>query len=293
RKKIFEDTRSFVEGLAEYRGRSTEFAKAIVDEAKALSAQDALNEGAIDVVVSDIEAFLQFAKGKPVRMEADQTAKVEVGPLQLFQPGLRHDVLQIFSNPQWAYLLFMGSIGLLYFELTHPGTSLPGVIGAIGLVISLVNFHMLDVSWAGVALILLGMAFLFAELFIPSFGALGLGGLASFVIGSLFLFDEKSGYSIPKDLLFTTSGVLFVLMAGVTYLAVTAQNSGLRNREKEKMEGKTLSVQSLTKNKKQGLAKYKGELWKIKSKKELFEGDKVRVTSVDGLTLNVDLDKEV
>ena len=150
---------------------------------------------------------------------------------------------------------------------------------------------MLDVSWGGVALILLGMALLFAELFIPSFGALGLGGLASFVIGSLFLFDEKTGYAIPKDLLFSTSGVMFLLMGGVTYLALTAKNKGIENRKKEKWEGKVLMVQSVKESKREGLAKYKGELWKVKSKKELIEGEKVRVLSAEGLTLNVE--KEV
>ncbi len=288
RKKLFEDTRSWVEGIAQYRGRSKEFAVAIVDDAKALSARDALKAGAIDVVSSDLTGFLDFAEAKPVRLDADQTAEVQVGALESYEPDLRHAIMQIFSNPQWAYLLFMACLGLLYFEMTHPGTIAPGVVGAIGLIISLMNFHMLDVSWGGVFLILLGVGFMFAELFVPSFGALGLGGLASFVVGSLLLFDEKSGYQLPTDLLVSTSLLLFLLMAGVTYLAVTATKRGLLNRANEKMEGQSLKVKKFDPIKKRGIAQFRGELWKIKSNQVLEVDDEAVITEVKGLTLYVE-----
>ena len=292
KKKIFEDTRSFVEGLASYRGRSEKFAKDVVLDAKALSANDALEAGAIDVVASDINAFLAFAKDKAVRLDEDQTSPVVVGPVVLFEPGLRHDMFQILSNPQWAYLIFMGSIGLLYFEMTHPGTILPGVVGAMGLVISLMNFHMLDVSWGGVLLILLGVGFMFAELFITSFGVLGVGGLVSFVIGSLFLFDESTGYQIPMTLLIMTSLSLFLLMAGVSYLALTATKRGFVNRLDEKMEGHTLVVKKFNAAKKRGMAFYQGELWKIKSNDILKEEDQAIIKEVKGLTLIVEKERK-
>lgn len=287
RKKIFEDTRSWVEGLAKYRGRSEKFAAEIIDEAKALDAEKALEEGAIDVVTTDLKQFLEFAKGKPVRVNSEETSPVVVGPVEVYEPDLRHDILQITSNPQWAYLLFMGSLGLLYFEMTHPGALLPGVVGMVGLIFSMMNFHLLDVQWGGVLLIALGMAFMFAEAFVPSFGALGLGGLASFVLGSIFLFDEKSGYEIPLGLLISTSLVLFLVMAGITYLAVSATRRGSENREKEKMEGQELTVREFDPEKKQGIGFLKGELWKIQSQDSLVENDRVRVTQVDGLTLKV------
>ncbi len=288
RKKIFEDTRSWVEGIANYRGRSEKFAKEIVDDARALSAQDALSEGAIDVVASDLDAFLKFAEGKKVRMESDQTVAVVTGPVEVFAPGLRHTLLQVFSNPQWAYLLFMASLGLLYFEMTHPGTFAPGVVGAMGLIISLMNFHLLDVSWGGVLLLFLGVAFMFAEVFVPSFGALGLGGLASFIVGSLLLFDEKSGYQLPTDLLVTTSVALFLLMATVAYLAITATKRGVLNREREKMEGQTIKIKKFDPIKKRGLAQFQGELWKIKSNQVLEPDDPAVITEVKGLTLFVE-----
>lgn len=291
KKKLFEDTKSFVEGLAKYRGRSVDFAREIVLDAKALDAKSALKKKAIDVVVADLDEFLEFAKDKPVRLNSDEMTPVKVGEVLVFDPGLRHDIMQIFSNPQWAYLIFMGSLGLLYFEMTHPGSILPGVVGAIGLVISLMNFHMLDVSWGAVILIILGVGFMFAELFVPSFGALGLGGLASFIIGSVFLFDEKSGYQIPWSLLLSTSTVLFTLMLGVSYLAITATKRGLLNREKEKMEGQSLIIKSFDPKKRTGIGFFKGELWKLKSEDLLEEGETALVVKVKGLTLVVSKEK--
>ncbi len=287
RKKIFEDTRSWVEGLAKYHGRSQKFAADIVLEAKALDAKEALKEGAIDTVTTDLEQFLDFSKQQKVRLGSEKNVEVKVGEIIVYSPDLRHNVLQILSNPQWAYLIFMGSLGLLYFEMTHPGAILPGVVGAIGVVVSLMNFHMLDVSWGGVLLILLGVAFMFAELFVPSFGALGLGGLASFIMGSLFLFDESTGYAIPMGLLISTSAVLFLLMAGLSYLAMGAMKRGVLNRKKESLVGKPLTVKSFDSKTMSGLGFLHGELWKIHSNEILNENDKAIVTHVDGLNLTV------
>jgi membrane-bound serine protease (ClpP class) len=186
----------------------------------------------------------------------------------------------------------MGSLGLLYFEMTHPGAILPGVVGAMGIVISLVNFHMLDVSWGGVLLLFLGVAFMFAEIFVPSFGALGLGGLASFVVGSLFLFDESSGYAIPLGLLIATSLSLFILMAGVSYLAVGAMKKGQRNRKKEKLTGKTLVVKSFDLENKKGMGHFQGELWQIVSEDLLREGDSALIVKTEGFLLTVRKEKE-
>ncbi|MCB0378768.1 MAG: nodulation protein NfeD [Bdellovibrionales bacterium] len=289
KKKLFEDTRSWVEGLAKYHNRNVEFARNIVMEAKALDAEEAVNQNAIDVLVKSIDEFLDFAKGREVKLSEEKISKVVVGDLITYDPDLRHDVLQILSNPQWAYLIFMGSLGLLYFELTHPGALVPGVVGAIGLVISLMNFHMLDVSWGGVVLIILGVGFMFAELFVPSFGALGIGGLAAFVAGSLFLFDgSAAGYALPKTLIFSTSLVLFLMMMGLSWLALGAMRSGQRRRKKENWVGQEVIIKEFDPNKKRGMAFHHGELWKIKSHDRFEIDDKARITKVSGLTLFVE-----
>ena len=253
RKKLFEDTKSWVEGLARYRGRSVKFARDIVLKATALDAKKAFDEKAIDVVVNDIDEFLDFASGRPVRLNSEKNTPVSVASLELFNPGLRHNIMQVFSHPQWAYLIFMGSLGLLYFEITHPGSLLPGIVGTFGLVVSLMNFHVLGVSWGAVVLILLGAGFMFAELFVPSFGALGLGGMTSFIVGSMLLFDGSSGYDLPLSMVIVTSVVLVLIMFGVGFLAVRVTRRGILNREREKMEGQEVSVRHFDPNKKRGL----------------------------------------
>ena len=278
-----------MESLAQFRGRNQKFARDIIVDAKAVEAKKAYEEKAIDLVFTNLPDFLEFAQGKKVRGPKEETAQqlVQVGPMRQYPPDFRHDLLQILSNPQWSYLLFMGSMGLLYFEITHPGTLVPGVIGALGLVISLVNFHWLDVSWGGVALLFLGLVFLLAELFVPSFGALGLGGLTSFIVGSLFLFDEKTGIHIPLGLLIATCLVLFFFIMTLSYLSVRATQRGKENRKKESPLGVQVVVKEFSQNEASGLALYRGELWKVVSEDLLVKGDRARVVSEEGLTLKV------
>ena len=130
---------------------------------------------------------------------------------------------------------------------------------------------------------------MFAELFVPSFGALGIGGLAAFVAGSLFLFDgSAAGYALPKTLIFSTSLVLFLMMMGLSWLALGAMRSGQRRRKKENWVGQEVIIKEFDPNKKRGMAFHHGELWKIKSHDRFEIDDKARITKVSGLTLFVE-----
>ena len=196
-KKVYEDTRSWVEGLAKYRERNVDFAREIVLDGKALDARKAAEIGALDTVVSGPNQFLDFAEKMKVRINQDEKSAIVVGPMEEFAQDLRYDTLQILSDPRWAYTIFMASLGLLYFELTHAGVFFPGVMGAIGLVISMINFHMLDVSWGAVALIILGVAFMLAELFI-TVEPLGLVGRSLFLWAPSFCLTKScSGSRYP------------------------------------------------------------------------------------------------
>src|SRR5690606_31785656 len=139
RNKLIEDTKSWVKSLAELRGRSQEFAEKIVTEALALGATDAQRAKGIDFVGDSLEDFLTFAVGREIELSESHKILVEVGKVQAFAPDFRYHVLDQLTDPQVAYMIFMGSLGLLYFELTHPGAIVPGVVGAVGLVISLVS----------------------------------------------------------------------------------------------------------------------------------------------------------
>ncbi|MCB0350633.1 MAG: nodulation protein NfeD, partial [Bdellovibrionales bacterium] len=224
RKKLINDTRSWVEGLAKLRGRSAEFAKEIVEDAKALSAAEALKAKAIDVVVKTKEEFLSFADKKEVALSENQKTTIVIGETIVMVQDLRYRIMDVLMNPQVAYLMFMGSLGLLYFELTHPGMIAPGVIGGVGLIISLISLHMLDVTWGAVLLILAGIGFMIAEAFVAGFGVLGIGGVISFFIGSLFLFDPaQTGLVLPLSTILPTTLLVGLLMIGVAYLAFSSR----------------------------------------------------------------------
>ena len=168
RKKLINDTVSWLEGVTKIRNRSLEFSRDIVTEAKALASEEAHKLKALDILAPNEKEFLVQAHGKITQVGEKKDQAVEVGDLQEFSPDLRYKILNFVADPEFAYLLFMGSLALLYFEITHPGLIVPGVIGGISLVLSLIAFHKLDVAWGGLALILLGMAFMVLEIFVLS-----------------------------------------------------------------------------------------------------------------------------
>ena len=222
-----------------------------------------------------------------MKMPEDKELTVVVGDMQVKQPDLRYEVMSFIMNPQFAYFLFMGSLGLLYFELTHPGMIAPGVLGAIGLGISLVAMHMLDVETGGLILIFLGLILMILELFVTSFGVLGAGGVVAFFVGSLFLFDpEKTGYALPLSSILPTTIVLGICMLGVAWLALST-----RDRKSQAdfgvLMGKEGRVAKLGRNKKSGQVMVNGELWKFKADSELKIDDTVEVKEHKGFTLIV------
>lgn len=285
RSKMINDTVSWLEGVTKLRGRNLEFSKKIVEEAKAVSSEEAYKIKAIDILADDIKGFLEQAKGKKVTINKEEKVLV-IGEIESYKQDSRYHILQIFSDPQIAYLLFMGSLALLYFEFTHPGTIVPGVIGAIGLVLSLVSFHKMDVWWGGLALMILGLAFLVAEIFVTSFGALGIGGIIAFVLGGIFLFDStQTAYSLPLMTILPTAIVFGGVMIGIGMLLLRTKGLKVQTGSEE-MLGKKGKVKSLE-NSKEGNVQVHGELWKFESQDDLIINDQIKVIAVDGLTLKV------
>lgn len=292
RKKMLNDARSWMESITQLRGRSEEFGKDIILEAKAVGAEEALKIGAIDFVAETKAEFLDFAQGRKVRMTEKTEAEVQVGPLIVMELDYRHRVVAFFTDPQIAYLLFMGSLALLYYEVTNPGTMVAGVVGGVGLVLSLVAMHKLDVRWGGLLLLLLGVALIIAEVFVPSFGILGIGGVVSFVMGSLFLYDPSvtGGYALPLETIIPVSLALALAMLGLTFLAVKSTKVKKRGSFDD-MIGMVGEVAELTEPNK-GLVNVNGEIWSFKSSHSVSVGEEVKVLSYQGLTLNVQPNKE-
>jgi membrane-bound serine protease (ClpP class) len=293
RKKLLNDTRSWVEGLAKLRGRSEEFARQIVEDAKAVSATEALRLKAIEHVGANRDEFLKFANGRTVKLPDNKEVKIKTGDAVIFKQDLRYRVMDILMNPQVAYMLFMASLGLLYFEITNPGLIAPGVIGGVGLVLSLVSMHMLDVTWGGVILILVGIAFLIAEAFTAGFGILGVGGVVAFFIGSLFLFDpETTGLVLPLSTILPTTILMGSIMLGIAYLALTSRHRRTHAGFDDIVGGTGVVSEVQPGDGRFGFIEIGGEIWRVTSDAPLAIGQRVKVLSHQGLTLQVTEEKE-
>ncbi len=295
RKKMVEDTRSFSAGLAKLRGRSVEFAEKIVTEAQSLDAEAALRAGGLDLVVASREEFLQRSQGRSVAMPNDQKLVLQdlsPLPVERLQKDLREKALSLFADPELAYLLFLAALGLLYFEITHPGATVPGVAGAVLLIISLVAFHKLDVGWGGVGLIGLGVGFLIAEAFIPSFGALGVGGIIAIGIGSVFLFDPASGgLQLSPWLSLGVPAVFGITLLAFGYFVFAPVRRRRGSLAEDDFTGMTVQINEVKSGggiaSRQGSVELRGEIWQVECDSILAIGDAVKVVGREGLKLKV------
>lgn len=287
RQKILNDTRSWLESLTRLRGRSDKFGQDIILEAKAVTAEDALKLKAIDFVGPTLAEFLKFSEGRQVKMTDSKMEAVRVGPLSDFTHDTRHKVVSLLTDPQFAYMLLLGSLALLYFEITNPGTMVAGVLGALGLIISMVALDKLGVEYGGLALMLLGIVLLIAEIFVPSFGILGVGGVTAFVLGSIFLFDpvESFGYRLPLTLIapvvIMSAGIFF----GLSYLMIKTRSVKKMGGFEDLMDLEAEVVR--LENPLEGTIELRGELWKFKSTAPVQIHDKVKVTGHKDLVLFV------
>ncbi len=290
-KKIVNDAAAYIRGLAEMRGRNAEWAEKAVREAASLTAKDALEQGVIDFLANGVPELLKSLDGHRVDVLGQErelaTSGVVVTPLE---PDWRSRLLAIITNPNVAYILMLLGIYGLFFELSNPGNILPGVAGAICLLLALYAFQVLPVNYAGLALMLLGIAFMIGEAFVPSFGALGIGGAIAFIVGSLILMEtdvEEYTISVPLVIGFALASVAFfsLVMTMVAKLRHKPVVSG-----EEQMVGSTGEV--LDPFDSQGRIRVHGEVWEARTQVPLSRGERVRVKAIDGLVLRVEPEPE-
>lgn len=288
RKKMVNDMTSWMDSLTSMRKRDQSFGRDIILEAKAVAAEEAHKIGAIDFVVKSKQEFLNLAQGRSVLMTEGKKQDVIVGDLVTFALDFRFQLLSLLSDPQIAYLLFLGGLALLYFEFTHPGTLIAGVTGGLCLILALIALHKLNVEWGGLLLILLGVALLIAEMFVPSFGALGIGGMVAFVVGSVFLFDpvKTGGYTLPLSTILITALFFGGLFLGIGYLVL--QTFRIKRREGvDEFFGEVGEVLKVTRQGRSGFIEIKGENWAFESEGSVDLGDRVKVIGHKGLKLKV------
>ncbi len=286
--KIENDAAAYLRSLAQLRGRNPDFAERAVREAASLSADEALKAGVIDLVASDLKDLLRRLDGREITLDSGNKLRLATADanVQRITPDWRTGILALLSNPQLALVLMMIGIYGLFFEFTSPGFGVPGVAGLICLLIALYAFQLLPVNWAGVALIAIGATLMLAEAFLPSFGALGIGGVIAFVVGGLFLMDtEAPGFGIPLPFIAGLALVSAALILAVGTLAA-------RTRKRAVVSGREALVGSVgvvTSSTDAGVwAQVQGESWRVAAIEPLAPGDRVRVTGLSGLTLQVE-----
>lgn len=286
RKKLLNDTVSWLEGVTQLRKRNSKFSEEIITQAKAVSAVEAEKIGAIDFVGNTKEDFLVFSKGRDVLLKDSQAGVVAVGTIMPIAEGLKEKTLDLLADPQMAYMMFMASLGMLYFEITHPGMVAPGVIGAVGLVVSMVALHKLEVQWGALLLILLGLSFLVAEAFVPSFGMLGIGGGVSLILGSIFLFDQDvTGHSIPLTMILPIAIFFTILSLIIARLAFKSRNYKAITNDSVLLSSEASVVQVNPGS--EYWVEVTGERWRAESDESLSVGDKVKIKSKNNLLLKV------
>ena len=294
RKKLLNDTRSWLDGITKLRKRSEKFGQDIILEAKAVSAKEALSLGAIDYVARRKSDFLKFAHGRKTQILEKEDVEVIAGTLVVWEPDLRHKLVSFFTDPQTAYMMFMGSLALLYYEITHPGLMVPGVVGAAGLILSLISLHKLDVTWGGLLLLLLGVVLMIAEAFVAGFGILGIGGVVCFVAGSLILFDPaKTGVELPLALIAPTSLGLGVVMLLIAYMAFNTRKVQKRGGFDDMIGLSGKAVEIDPNDSREGQVEVAGEIWHFQCKEQVSKGARLKVTGYVGLTVKVEIQKEI
>ena len=290
--KLVNDAAAYLRSLAQLRGRNAEWARETVETGASLSAADALEAGVIDLIARDLGDLLAQLDGFPVALD-DATTNLDTTGMTVtrIEPDWRTQLLSVIADPNITYILILIGIYGLIFEFYNPGMVLPGVVGAISLLLALFALQVLPVNYAGLALLVLGIAFMIAEAFAPSFGALGMGGLIAFLIGSVILIDtEMPGYgiSLPLILMFTAVSGLFFL--GVIGLAVKARARPVVSGQEELLDTTGTVLEDFIGD--AGRVRIHGESWQARSTVPLRHGQPVRVTGIDGLTLQVEPQQE-
>ena len=285
-RKQVHDAAAYIRGLAQLRGRNADWAERAVREAVSLSATEALKLKVIDLIADDVPHLLARLDGRKVDVLGKEQVLATAGAqIDAYEPDWRTRFLGVITHPGVAYVLMLLGIYAILFELTNPGLVLPGVVGAISLVLGMYALHLLPVNYAGLALIVLGIGFMIAEVFLPAYGSLGIGGVVAFVVGSVILIrTDTPGYGVPVGF------ALGVGAASALFLIVVV-GMALKSRRLPTVSGREALVgatgEVLADFEGEGWARVQSETWRVRSNAPLKAGERVRVNGIEGLVLDV------
>ena len=286
-RKILNDAIAYIRSLAEMRGRNADWAEEAVRSGDSLSATKALELNVIDLMANDLGDLLEKIDGRTVTVNGiDRTLATQGLLVERIEPDWRTQLLETLTNPTIAYGLFLIGIYGLLFEGFNPGAILPGVVGAISMLLALYALQVLDVNYAGLGLMLLGVVLIISEIFVPSFGALGLGGIIAFVIGSIILIDtDVPGLGIDPLLIGSMATVGGGVVMAIVWFAVRARQMPVVTGRQELVGS---IAEAITAIDGEGTVFVHGENWSAISKQPVARGQTVKIVAMHGLKLEVE-----
>ncbi|MGD9386865.1 MAG: nodulation protein NfeD [Gammaproteobacteria bacterium] len=287
--KAVNDAVAYIRSLAERRGRNADWAEKAVRESASMTAERAVEENVIDLVAADMGQLLAALDGREVSTDLGTIELATSGlAVERLAPDWRTELLAVITSPTVAYMLLLAGIYGLIFEGYNPGAILPGVVGAICLLLALYAFQVLPVNYAGLALIVLGVLLMIGEIFVPSFGALGIGGIIAFVAGSIILMDtDVPGYGVPMALIGSIALLGGSAVMAIIWFAVRARNRPIVSGREEMLGAPAVALADFTGT---GQVRVHGEIWNAHAAQPVARGAVLRVTGLKGLVLEVEPD---
>jgi membrane-bound serine protease (ClpP class) len=286
--KVENFTASFAKSIAHQRGRNEQWAEDAVRKSSAIGDTEALKLHVIDIVAPDLPSLLRQASGRVVQLGGREVKlNLTNATINRLQMRFGESLLNRLADPNLMYILMIGGLIGLYFEFAHPGVFLPGVAGAICLLLALTSFEVIPINVAGLLLILLGVSLLIAELFVTSYGVLGIGGVIAFVIGSFLLVDRaETNLLIDRGIIFGAAGTMAAFILGVGYIAFGERRRPPKTGQ-EGLIGEIGTVRETITPETPGRVFVHGEIWRASSPEEIAAGNQARVIAVHGLELTV------
>ena len=285
--KAINDAVAYIRGLAERRGRNADWAERAVRESASLTAERAVEQNVIDLIAADMGELLRQVDGLTVSTATGEVVIRSEGlAVERVEADWRTELLSVITSPTVAYMLLLAGIYGLIFEGYNPGAILPGVVGAICILLALYAFQVLPVNYAGLALIVLGILLMIGEVFVPSFGALGLGGIVAFVVGSIILMDtDVPGFGIPAALIGSVALLGGSAVMAIIWFAVRARNRPIVSGREDMIGAPAFAVDDFDVR---GHVRAHGELWTAESPVAVRSGQELRITDMQGLVLTVE-----
>lgn len=286
-RKVLNDAVAYIRSLAERYGRNAEWAEEAVRSAATLTAREALEQNVVDFIAKDRADLLQQIDGYEVEVDSEpRTLATNDVVIEKYEPNWRIKILSAIANPEIVLLLGMiGLYGLMY-EGWNPGAIVPGVVGIICLLLAAYALQVLPVNYAGLALIIVGIALMTAEAFAPSFGALGLGGIVAFVFGSIMMFDSGiPGFGISLTFVIAIAMMAALVIIWLISFALKLRKRGAVTGRDSIIGGIGTAMQDFSGD---GRVWLESEAWSARSNAAIRKDQRVIVLALDGLTLEVE-----